>query len=264
MLRILISILLLFSLTACSFDDGKGSSSESDIPSSAVENDENQSEEPSDEEGSEEEHSQESLLNEVKDMIQVDFEVQLPSSLPIEEGHFLSAIATSDHMSYEVAFFEVNEPIAINDEKLKNEEERWVVKGKKYESSSEANEEVGYQPIQDGMPEIDLGHGITGYEDAGAGSVFITWHEGRWSFTMRSQNQEEGIEKGERLAAKIVDKLEEQLLPVPHQNGAGIFSSTENENHASNRMSWQEEQVVYEVYGNEALELIAIITEEFH
>ena len=51
---------------------------------------------------------------------------------------------------------------------------------------------------------------------------------------------------------------------MPYKNSTGIFSSTEDENHASNRMNWQEEQVVYEVYGNEALELIADITEEFH
>ena len=55
--------------------------------------------------------------------------------------------------------------------------------------------------------ETDLGYGITGYMDAGAGSVFLTWHEGRWSFSTRNHNDGNGSEEMIALAKQIVVNL---------------------------------------------------------
>lgn len=72
------------------------------------------------------------IIAEISDTINIDIEVELPEDVKVAEGKYLSAMTTSNAGSYEVVFYETDEPV-----------------------------------IQEGMPEVDLGYGITGYQDAG-------------------------------------------------------------------------------------------------
>ena len=65
---------------------------------------------------------------------------------------------------------------------------------------------------------MDLGYGVTGHMDAGAGSIFLIWNEGHWSFSTRNHNSEEGSKEMIALAKQIVRKLESQMLPGPACN----------------------------------------------
>lgn len=203
------------------------------------------------------------IVVEIRDTINTDIEVELPEDVKIAEGKHLSARTTSNAGSYEVAFYETDEPMDINDAQLEESEPIMLVKGASYASTEEAQEQIGYQEIQEGMPEVDLGYDITGYQDAGAGSSFITWHEGRWSMIVRARNDEAGNTAGLELATAIVEKLETQTLPIPHENGAGTFSSWDHDEVDTNRIAWQEEAVVYEVSTADPLALIDFVTEEF-
>lgn len=93
----------------------------------------------------------------------------------------------------------------------------------------------------------------------GAGSSFITWHERRWSMIVRVRNDEAGNAAGSDLSKAIVEKLETQTLPVPHENGAATFSSGEHDEVDTHRIAWQEETVVYEVSMADSL----VLTEGF-
>lgn len=210
-----------------------------------------------------EETGEKEVNEEINEKITVDFDVELPTDVEISDDNHLSAMVASDSNYYEVAYYETAEKLPVNDALLTNEEPILLVKGTAYDSKEEANEQIGYQEIQEGTPEIDLGHEIIGYQDAGAGSVFVTWHEGRWSFTTRSRNDEIGSSVGQELSAEIVEKLENQTLPIPHENGAGLFSSEENSEVETNRLAWQAEKVVYEVYKNDAIQLIDGVTKDF-
>lgn len=216
------------------------------------------------EEGNKEEESNANELNdEILEKIAVDFDVKLPEGVPVSADKKVSATVESDANYYEIAYFETEESLTLNSKSLVDEGAVLRIIGRAYDTSEEANQQVGYEAIQDGMPEIDLGHDITGYQDAGAGSVFTTWHEGRWSFTMRAANDELGRGEGEELAIEIVNKLENQKLPIPRRNGAGMLNSGKNNEVEANRLAWQDGDVLYEVYMNDALQLIDLVTNEF-
>lgn len=260
-MRIFLSILFVLALAACS---GLGNEGGTTSPSEQ-QPETPPTEKPNDEEGTEsadvtEEPTMEDIMADIRDALDADFEVKLPATIAISTGKQLSTKILSDANHYNVAFFETEETLELNDPKLDRQEPFMIIKGKAFEMSEEANEQIGYQPIQEGMPEVDLGSGITGFQDAGAGSSFITWHEGRWSFIMRSRNDEAGNAAGLRLAKAVVDKLEAQALPVPHENGAGTFSSGDDVSTDTNRLAWQEENVVYEVFMADPLALLDVVT----
>lgn len=210
-----------------------------------------------------EEKSVQAVLEETKDEVKTDFEVILPTAITVADEKYLTSTVDTDALYYEVAYFETDLVTEINDAVLMQKEPLMLVKGTKYDSIKEANEQIGYQPIQSGMPEVDLGDDITGYQDAGAGSSFITWHEGRWSFMARARNDETGVEAGKELAREIVDKLSKQVLPPPNENGAGLFNASDGNAVETNRLAWQEGQIVYEVYMADPVRLIDVVTENF-
>lgn len=242
--------------------DEQPSKDDNAMEESPIENEEtNQPDHSSHDSETEEEQSIEEVYNEIEAKITANFEVKLPAMIEVSNDQYLSAVVDSDALSYEVTYYETNDEVDVNDARLTTQHPLMVVKGTVYDSQEEANEQVGYQPIQKGMPEVDLGHGIIGYRDAGAGSVFTTWHEGRWSFIMRARNEEAEIAAGEQLAKDIVEKLEEKTLPPPHENGAGILSSGNHEDVETNRLAWQEGSIVYEVYMADALQLIDVVAD---
>lgn len=266
-ISILLSAVVAMGLSACSDAENKD---KVEIPPSAEEDSNEETEQdldveegvesPEENEEAPKEMTTKEIVAEIRDTINADIEVELPKDVKVAEGKHLSAMTTSNTGSYEVAFYETDEPIDINDAQLEESEPIMLVKGASYASTEEAKEQIGYQEIQDGMPEVDLGYDITGYQDAGAGSSFITWHEGRWSMIVRARNDEAGNAAGLDLSKEIVEKLEMQSLPVPHENGAGTFSSSDHDEVDTNRIAWQEEAVVYEVSMADPLALIDFVT----
>jgi hypothetical protein len=98
-----------------------------------------------------------------------------------------------------------------------------------------------------GYGKIDLGYGIAGYEDAGAGTQGITWNEGRWTIEVLSPLDKEvdGSGRGLATAKKIVDYLEKHRLPVPHKYGF-IQVYTDGR---SDYVSWQNNKKVNKIQG---------------
>ena len=203
-MQILLSMLmvLVFGLSACvnvSNNNGK----EKEAPKNALPVEEDSGK------GTEKEPEKvtaKDVLVEIQDLLMTDFEVELPTGVRVSTGKYLSATATSDSKKYEVSFYETDEPLELNDEKLEGKTPIAILKGTVYATVEAANEQIGYQAIQDNIPEVDLGYDITGYEDAGAGSSFIAWHEGRWSMIVRGLNDDTGNEARLNLSKAIVEE----------------------------------------------------------
>ena len=201
----------------------------------------------------------EEVLGNVKLAVETEVELKLPGNIPIENG-YLTATTTSSQNNYEVHFYVTNVPIPVNDPSLHDAHPYMIVHGTKFESPEAAKAKINYEPIIDGADKVDLGHGITGDNDAGAGSTFLTWHEGRWSFSMRNLNNEIGNKAMIDLAKQIVEKLEGQTLPAPQTIGAGMFDMN-SDGAAANSLMWQQKDVVYEVYTADPLVLVDTVTE---
>ncbi|MFL0362817.1 hypothetical protein ACH0BF_07330 [Pseudobacillus sp. 179-B 2D1 NHS] len=189
----------------------------------------------------------EEVIQATKKQLHTTVPVQLPKSMDISVDHHLTAETSSRSNEYTIQFIEMNEPVPINNDALKNEEANVaVLRGMKYNSMSTAAKQINYQDHSDSEGEaVDLGFGIKGYKDAGAGSQFIGWNEGRWSLAMRALTEQGDDLEAE--AKKVVQYLEKHTLPVPHEAGMVMLDISKTGGEHVQRVAWQENNAVYEI-----------------
>lgn len=190
--------------------------------------------------------NQEEALQAIREQLKTDLPKQLPGELPLKYGRNLTATTSSKENSYQVVFYETDPPIPVNDPALPNQRKdaRQIAKLKvtRYKSQETAQEQIGYEIFsKSGGNKIDLGHKITGYQDAGAGSSFISWNEGRWALSVRSETPQ--VSKGEKLAKEAVQYLEEHRLLAPQRYGYIRMDA----NSGASSAIWQQQNTVYEL-----------------
>ncbi|AZP05573.1 hypothetical protein [Jeotgalibaca ciconiae] len=91
----------------------------------------------------------------------------------------------------------------------------------------------------------DLGYGITGYGEAGAGNFYFGWEEGNWTFTIHSHLQDDWDVHG--IATRMVEYLEENYLPAPSQRGTMYIDYPEKDRDPEVHVLWNVDNRVYEV-----------------
>lgn len=116
----------------------------------------------------------------------------------------------------------------------------------------------GYQTSTEtqGLPTVNLGYGITGTLDSGAGQQYLHWNEGNWSFTVRASavNGQDPLPT----AKKIVSTLEKVYLPAPQNQGTGMFDIATD----TYQLTWQEGNQVHTVTGNSPDDVINKATQK--
>lgn len=137
--------------------------------------------------------------------------------------------------------------------------------GTLYESPDDANNDL--QEFREGknVPksgnETDLGYGITGYGEGAAGHTYFSWEEGNWTFSISSLTADEMDNPA--IAKKMVDYLEDHLLPPPKDTGIVYVDYPKDGNSVDVDIRWQENKMVYQIETNEvpldALELTTFI-----
>ncbi|WP_430535704.1 hypothetical protein [Listeria rocourtiae] len=194
--------------------------------------------------------TQKDVLKTVKSKINSDIVVMLPKDIPLSsDSHFLSAKTSDSPDAYQVIFYETKTPISVNSNDLKDVSKATAiatVSGKSYMTEQEAADATGHMDnVNTGVNGVDLGSNITGYADAGAGSTFLNWAEGRWSMSVRnttSADQQDSV----NLAKKVVTMLEKETLPAPHQVGGMKLEAAPNKAEG-NIISWQNDKTDYTV-----------------
>ncbi|MEQ6353492.1 hypothetical protein ABNX05_02565 [Lysinibacillus sp. M3] len=207
--------------------------------------------------------TQADVLKNIKNQLKTDLSITLPKGLPIIEGTFLSAITKAEANQVEILFFESKKYLPINDEKLKNSQSATVIARlvvKQYQNAKEANEQISFVNFsQNGGQEVDLGYKIKGYQDAGAGSLWTGWNEGRWAIATHTRT--DNPEAGMKLAKQAVQFLETHMLPIPKQNGFARLDVYES----GNSIVWQNEKLVYTLDSiKEPLKALEIATAFYH
>lgn len=191
--------------------------------------------------------SPEEVIQETEKQLNTNIPIKLPKTLKVTNNKHLTAKTSSDKDQYTVMFIETDEPRPINNEAVKDEEANVAtLKATKFETAEKASEQINYEDhAAVGGKEVDLGHGIKGYSEGAAGSLYIGWNEGRWSIAVRGFT-EQGAEVEEK-AKEVVEYLEKNMLPAPHDIGAAMLDVTNNNKESLQRISWQEDDVVYEI-----------------
>lgn len=173
----------------------------------------------------------------------------LPGKVSVPAGNYISAIAKNTATGYTVTFKQTNRPLRVNSPQLAG-----TATVLKFSATAvEAGKQISFHKYgaSDGRS-VSLGHGITGYADAGAGTAGISWNEGRWTLMALSPTAD--VQKGQALAKQVVDYLEINFLPVPHQYGI-IQVYTDNRQDLA---IWQDGRTVYQLTGtSSALSLLS-------
>ena len=167
-----------------------------------------------------------------------------PTRILMEDSPVYLAVSTSDpadRANFDIYYYAEESPIPLNDQQLNDLEPIASFRRVVYEDAETAQKAVKQIINENGEP-VDLGYGITGYQSGTAGSKYLTWQEGNWSFNIQSLNQNE--DDPISLAQEIVQYLEKIALPAPEvvgQINLRMASSTFHDNVAA----WQEGNVVY-------------------
>jgi len=187
--------------------------------------------------------TQAEALKTIKEQLGTDLAIDLPNNLPLTEGAFLTATTTATDKQAEILFLESKDYIAVNDVKLKDASAATTIAKltvKLYDSIDEASKQIAYEDYsKNGGQQVALGHNLTGYQDAGAGSLWTGWNEGRWALATRTRTENSAA--GVDLAKQAVAYLESHTLPIPHENGLVHLDVYQS----GNLIVWQDGKLVY-------------------
>ncbi|MFJ3387728.1 hypothetical protein [Lysinibacillus sp. NPDC086135] len=207
--------------------------------------------------------TQAGVLKNIKSQLKTNLSITLPKGLPISDGTFLTATTKAEANQVEILFFESKKYLPINDPKLKNSKTATVIARlvvKQYQNAKEANEQIAFVNFSlNGGQEVDLGYNIKGYQDAGAGSLWTGWNEGRWAIEThtRTDNPEAGV----KLAKQATQFLETHMLPIPKQNGFARLDVYKS----GSLIVWQDEKLVYTLDSiKEPLKALEMTTAFYH
>src|SRR5690606_22313549 len=174
------------------------------------------------------------------------------TDFPVTKGSYLTAITSTDNDVLTFNFYETPSKLAINDKTI---EQEGTYIGQltitEYNTKELASEEID-QTVFDSGQAVDLGYGITGYQDAGAGSLFTSWNEGRWAIIARSLTEK--AEESLNTAKETVEFLETNMLPVPKDYGTLHVDAEQTGTMAK----WQKENYLYTMtdFGEDTLRWI--------
>lgn len=192
------------------------------------------------------EDEQSEILSAIKKELKTDLPVKLPTLVPLEDGKYVTATTKVDKNKYIVTFYEMDKQVKVNDPSLNKASKKSMIakfKVVNYSNVKKANEVISFEDFSKvGGQKMNLGHNIIGYQDAGAGSLWTSWNEGRWALATHTEMTKPDL--GLALAKQAVEFLETNTLPTPKPNGSirlDAISSTEN------NVKWQNDNIVFSV-----------------
>lgn len=203
--------------------------------------------------------TQQEALNKIKAALNTKVPLMLPTNLPVEKGHYLTAATTSQTWYYKVNFYETNQPADIGSQTASKGMLIATVEGTEYKDMVSAKEAVnGYMQVDTSKsdpPAIDLGHNIKAIGDAGLGHGYLIWNEGRWCIKLDSPNDPTYKNKkypdSKQLAENIVKYLNDYMLPAPQK--IGVISINNWNNSQGTTIQWQYNEMVYQVWSQDPM-----------
>lgn len=172
---------------------------------------------------------------------------RLPQAiLTSKTADYLTAATTNmaDQGNFRILYYAENHAIEVNDIVVNDLQPIASFEKKSYDSNETAASVVN-QIIDNGGSKVDLGYGITGYQQGAAGSSYLSWQEGNWSMVVRASNI--GGEVAEPLAKEAVAYLETAMLPAPQNVGQISLTASISDSYQNNSIVWQKGLIVYTI-----------------
>ncbi|NRD06507.1 hypothetical protein HRD63_04370 [Lactobacillus delbrueckii subsp. bulgaricus] len=111
----------------------------------------------------------------------------LPAADGLGQGSSNLNIRYTSSSSQNVVYYSVgNSPLALNDSRIANEKPYAVLTEKK--NVADASSLINYQEPKTGLPAVKIASNVTGTEEGAAGSTYLQFNQGQWSFVVRASN----------------------------------------------------------------------------
>lgn len=111
----------------------------------------------------------------------------LPAADGLGQGSSNLNIRYTSSSSQNVVYYSVgNSPLALNDSRIANEKPYAVLTENK--NVADASSLINYQEPKTGLPAVKIAGNVTGTEEGAAGSTYLQFNQGQWSFVVRASN----------------------------------------------------------------------------
>ncbi|GHN36277.1 hypothetical protein ME792_14030 [Lactobacillus delbrueckii] len=111
----------------------------------------------------------------------------LPEDDGLGQGSSNLNIRYTSSSSQNVVYYSVgNSPLALNDSRIASEKPYAVLTEKK--NVADASSLINYQEPKTGLPAVKIAGNVTGTEEGAAGSTYLQFNQGQWSFVVRASN----------------------------------------------------------------------------
>ena len=111
----------------------------------------------------------------------------LPAADGLGQGSSNLNIRYTSSSSQNVVYYSVgNSPLALNDNRIASEKPYAVLTENK--NVADASSLINYQEPKTGLPAVKIAGNVTGTEEGAAGSAYLQFNQGQWSFVVRASN----------------------------------------------------------------------------
>lgn len=111
----------------------------------------------------------------------------LPAADGLGQGSSNLNIRYTSSSSQNVVYYSVgNSPLALNDSRIASEKPYAVLTEKK--NVADASSLINHQEPKTGLPAVKIASNVTGREEGAAGSTYLQFNQGQWSFVVRASN----------------------------------------------------------------------------
>ena len=168
----------------------------------------------------------------------------LPAADGLGQGSSNLNIRYTSSSSQNVVYYSVgNSPLALNDSRIASEKPYAVLTENK--NVADPSSLINYQEPKTGLPAVKIARNVTGTEEGAAGSTYLQFNQGQWSFVVHASNV-----RGQKplpTARKLLALYQQYDLPYTTAKASVRVDVGESLGSLNTVISWAKGSSVYQL-----------------
>lgn len=168
----------------------------------------------------------------------------LPAADGLGQGSSNLNIRYTSSSSQNVVYYSVgNSPLALNDSRIASEKPYAVLTENK--NVADPSSLINYQEPKTGLPAVKIAGNVTGTEEGAAGSTYLQFNQGQWSFVVRASNVQG--QKPLPTAQKLLALYQQYSLPATTAKASVQVDVGESLGSLNTVITWAKGSSVYQL-----------------
>lgn len=168
----------------------------------------------------------------------------LPAADGLGQGSSNLNIRYTSSSSQNVVYYSVgNSPLALNDSRIASEKPYAVLTENK--KVADPSSLINYQAAKTGLPAVKISGNVTGTEEGAAGSTYLQFNQGQWSFVVRASNVQG--QKPLPTAQKLLALYQQYSLPATTAKASVQVDVGESLGSLNTVITWAKGSSVYQL-----------------